>query len=97
MIRYCKNRQKPCVSLSALQRVGRGGARHKGTAWGGEGRGGGGEGTYLSLEAVDARADLLTLGIIYRLHIYSKNNYSWTADYSLAGCGNFKVQVQGVR
>ena len=78
------------MSLSALQRVGRGGARHKGTAWGGEG-------TYLSLEAVDARADLLTLGIIYRLHIYSKNYYSWTADYSLAGCGNFKVQVQGVR
>ena len=90
----------PSQHCKELAEVGQDTKGQPGEGRGGEGRGGegrGGEGTYLSLEAVDARADLLTLGIIYRLHIYSKNYYSWTADYSLAGCGNFKVQVQGVR
>ena len=60
-------------------RNGREGTGRDGTGRDGKGREGKGrEGkvTYLSLEAVDAGANLLTLGIVYRLHMCSSNNYS---------------------
>lgn len=56
-----------------------------------------GKATYLSLEAIYARTNLFTLGIVYGLHICSRNNYSWTADYSLAGRAIYQVLPQRVK
>jgi len=73
----------PVSTAKSWQRWGEKGREGKGRGGEGKGKGRGGEGregkgklTYLSLEAVDAGANLLTLGIVYRLHICSNNNYS---------------------